>query len=90
MARTGKTHPEAEQTVNSYQQTYEKAYQQYEQTKNQVAQTARQVGQTTAEGVAKAAIWGFIALLLGAGAAAIGGFLATPKDIPARRRDAIP
>ena len=88
MARTGKTRPEAEQTVNSYEQTYQKAYQQYEQTKNQAAQTARQVGQSTAEGVTKAAIWGFFALLSGAVAAALGGYLATPKDIAARRSEA--
>ena len=87
MARTGKTRPEAEQTVNSYEQTYQKAYQQYEQTKNEAAQTARQVGQATAEGVTKAAIWGFFALLLGAAAAALGGYLATPKDIAVRRNE---
>lgn len=92
MARTGKTRPEAEQTVNSYERAYEKAYQQYDQTKTQAVQTARQVGQTTAEGVAKAAVWGFIALLLGAAAAALGGFLATPKDMPENvpvRRDVV-
>lgn len=84
MARTGKSRPEAEQTVASYQQTYEKAQVQYEQTKAQAAQKAREIGQKTADGVASAALWAFVALLLSAIAAAVGGYLATPKDIPAR------
>lgn len=84
MARTGKSRPEAEQTVASYQQTYEKARAQYEQTKAQAEQKAREVGQKTADGVASAALWAFVALLLSALAAAFGGYLATPKDIPAR------
>ena len=84
MARTGKSRPEAEQIVASYQQTYEKARVQYEQTKAQAEQKAREVGQQTADGVARAALWAFVALLLSAIAAAVGGYLATPKDIPAR------
>lgn len=89
MARTGKSRPEAEQTVASYQQTYEKARVQYEQTKVQAEQKAREVGQKTADGVASAALWAFVALLLSAIAAAIGGFLATPKDIPARTANSV-
>ncbi len=83
-ARTGKSREEAAQTVASYEQTYQKAQVQYEQTKAQAEQKAREVGQKTAEGVSKAALWAFVALLLSALAAAIGGYLATPKDIPAR------
>lgn len=45
--------------------------------------TARQVGQKTAEGVPSAALWAFGTLPLSAIAAAVGGYLATPKDIPA-------
>ncbi len=84
MARTGKTRPEAEATVASYQKTYEQAQAQYEQTKAQAAQTAREVGQRTADATSSAALWAFVALLLSAIAAAVGGFLATPKEIPAR------
>lgn len=84
MARTGKSRPEAEATVASYQQTYEKAAAQYEQTKAQAAQKAREIGQATADATASAALWAFVALLLSAVAAAVGGYLATPKDIPAR------
>jgi hypothetical protein len=84
MARTGKSRPEAEATVASYQKTYEQTQIQYEQTKVQAEQKAREVGQKTADGVASAAAWGFLALLLSAIAAAVGGYLATPKDILAR------
>ncbi len=84
MARTGQSRSEAEQTVASYQQTYERAQAQYEQTRAQAEQTAREVGQKTADGVASAALWAFVALLLSAIAAAVGGYLATPKDIPAQ------
>ena len=84
MARTGKSRPEAEATVASYQQTYEKAQVQYEQTKAQAEQKAREVGQKTADGVASAALWASLALLLSGLAAAVGGYLATPKDIPAQ------
>lgn len=81
VARTGKSREEAAQTVASYEKTYQQAQAQYEQTKAQAAQKAREIGQATAEGVTKAAIWAFIALLASGIAAAIGGFLATPRDL---------
>ena len=84
MARTGKTRPEAEATVASYQKTYEQAEAQYEQTKADAAQKAREIGQKTADATSSAALWAFVALLFSAVAAALGGFLATPKNIPAR------
>lgn len=84
MARTGKSRPEAEQTVASYERTYQQTRQKYEQTKAQAGQTAREVGEKTASGVAKAATSAFFALLLSAIAAAIGGYLATPRDLTTR------
>lgn len=84
MARTGKSRPEAEQTVASYEKTYQSARQQYEQTKAQAAQTAREVGQKTADTVSSAALWASLALVLSALAAALGGYLAAPKDILTR------
>jgi hypothetical protein len=36
------------------------------------------------DGVASAALWAFIVLLSSVMAAAVSGYLATPKDIPAR------
>lgn len=81
VARTGKSREEAAQTVDSYEKTYQQAQAQYEQTKAQAAQKAREIGQQTAEGVTKAAIWTFIALLASAIAAAAGGYLATPRDL---------
>ncbi len=89
MARTGKTRPEAEATVASYQKTYEQAQVQYEQTKAQAAEKARQIGQQTADATSSAALWAFVALLLSAVAAAVGGFLATPKPLPARTENTI-
>lgn len=84
MARTGKTRPEAEATVVSYEKTYQQLQTQYTQAKAKAEETARNVGQATADGVASAALWAFVALLLSAIAATLGGFLAMPKDIPAR------
>lgn len=84
MARTGKSRPEAEQTVASYERTYQQARQKYEQTKTQATQTAREAADKTASGVSKAALSGFFALLISALAAALGGYLATPRDIPVR------
>lgn len=81
MARTGKSRPEAEATVASYEKTYQQARAKYEQTKAQAAQTAREAGDKTASAVSKAAIWTFIVLLISALAAAIGGYLATPRDL---------
>ena len=85
MARTGKTRPEAQATVASYEKTYQQLQTQYAQAKVQAEQTTREVGQATADGVSSAALWAFAALLLSAIAATLGGYLATPKDIPARR-----
>jgi len=84
MARTGKSRPEAEATVASYERTYQQACQKYEQTKAQAGQTAREVGEKTASGVSKAAISAFFALLFSLIAAAIGGYLATPRDLTTR------
>lgn len=85
VARTGKTRPEAEQTVESYNQTYQAARQQYEQTKAAAEQKAREIGERTASTVSKAALSGFVALLLSAVAAAVGGSMATPRDVLSTR-----
>lgn len=88
MARTGKSRPEAEATVASYESTYQQARQKYEQTKAQASQTAREVGEKTASGVSKAATSAFFALLFGLLAAAVGGYLATPRDLTTRNTEA--
>jgi hypothetical protein len=48
--------------------------QNFQQTKNQTEQKAREVGDKAARGASRAALWGFIALLLGLLAAAWGGW----------------
>jgi hypothetical protein len=52
--------------------------------KAQAGQTAREVGEKTASGLAKAAISAFFALLVSLIAAAVGGYLAAPRDLTTR------
>lgn len=81
VARTGKSRPEAEATVDSYEKTYQQALAQYEETKAQAAQKTREIGQKTADGVASAALWTSLALIFSAFAGAAGGYLAAPNAI---------
>lgn len=70
---------EAEQKVSNYEQTYMQAQQQYQAAKAQVQQTVQQHGDTAQAGVTGAALGTFAMLLLGAGAAALGGGMGAPK-----------
>lgn len=72
MARTGTSREEATRTVENWIKTYERAT-------VEANQQARQAADTTAAAVAKASIWGFLALLIGAAAAGCGGVLGTPR-----------
>jgi hypothetical protein len=56
-------------------------YEQIRQQLQQLEQQARETGQQVAEAVSKAAIWAFIALLLGVITAAIGGKVGKPDVI---------
>lgn len=78
MARRGMSREEATRTVDNWVQTYER-------TTAQAARQTRQVADTTADAVAKASIWGFLALLIGAAAAACGGMFGTPRTPVAPR-----
>jgi polyhydroxyalkanoate synthesis regulator phasin len=64
---------EAERTLQNLEAEYQQAAQQVEQQAGQAAQAA-------AETVSSAALWSFIALLLGGLAAAGGGWLGAPRD----------
>lgn len=86
MARTGKSRPEAEATVASYEKSYQELYAKYEETKAQAEAKARELAQATAEATTSAALWAFAALLASAVAAAAGGFLATPHDVAVHPR----
>jgi hypothetical protein len=57
--------------------TVDRLDRQYQQTKTETKQKVRETGATAAKGVATAAWWSFIFLILGAVAAAYGGFLGT-------------
>lgn len=72
MARTDMSREEATRTVDNWIRTYERAT-------IEANQQARQMADTTADAVAKAAIWGFLALLIGAAAAGCGGIIGTPR-----------
>lgn len=53
-------------------------YQRVEQRLQRLEQDAERIAQETSDGAGKAAIWGFVALLLGAAAAALGGHVGKP------------
>lgn len=82
VARSGKTRPEAEQIVDRWIATAQQAKQKLAETKAQAEQKAREVGEATASGLSKASLLAFFGLLLGAGAAALGGRKATPAVLP--------
>jgi len=55
----------------------------------QTEQQAREVGDKAARGVSQAALWSFIALLLGAGVAAWGGSAAAPRYLVGTERTVV-
>jgi hypothetical protein len=69
----GMSPDEAESTLQNLESEYQQAAQEAEQQVGQAAQAA-------AETVSSAALWSFIALLLGAIAAAGGGWIGAPRD----------
>lgn len=76
----GMDREEAIQTVNNWQNAYQQAQARAEQLKQQAEAKARQLADRTAETVAKASLWGFFALLLGALASAFGGAFGRPRN----------
>jgi len=71
---TGVTREEAEAQLQELQSQYEEA-------RAAAEEQARQAAQATAEAVSQGAFWSFVALLLGAIAAAVGGLVGTPRDL---------
>ena len=78
---------EAERTVDQYIQRAQQASQQVQQTAGQAAQEVQQTAVSAADSVtaalSSAALWSFIAMVIGALAAAFGGATGTPHDLPA-------
>ena len=75
----GMSEEQANQALNQWEQ-------EFQHTKQQVEVKARQTGDAAAKGVAKTAMWGFIAMLLGAAAAAFGGYVGV-APLARRRTD---
>lgn len=81
MRRTGKSRAEAEQVVDNWIATAKQAQAKYQEVKREAEVKAREAGDKAAAGLSKAAIFAFIGLVLGAGAAALGGRQAVPRDV---------
>jgi hypothetical protein len=73
MSRTGKSRPDSEQVVNSFQQTYQQAQAKVQQMTEQAKAQAQQAADATRKAAAKGALAATLALVLGALAAAFGG-----------------
>lgn len=78
VARTDLSRPEAERTVDGWWQTFQSTRAGVAEAGRQAAAEVRQVAERTAEGVSKVAFWTFVAMLLGAGAGALGGWFGSP------------
>jgi polyhydroxyalkanoate synthesis regulator phasin len=74
--QTGITREEAETRVQQLETQYQDALAAAEQ-------QAQQAAQATAETVSQGSFWSFVALLLGAVAAALGGWMGAPRELPA-------
>lgn len=83
VARTDMSEAEARQTVIEYEQAVRDATERIEETARQAGETAVQTADDAVAVVGRAALWSFIAMLVGALAAAGGGYLGAPHDLPA-------
>ncbi len=77
----GMTPQEANATVARWDTTYQQTAARYEQFKVDAEMQVRETGAGAADAVAKAALWTFVMLLLGAGAALFGGMMGAPRDM---------
>ena len=77
MKRTGKSRAEAQQTVDSWIKTYQQASIKLEQAKKEAEVKARQVADDAASAASKAALFGFLGLLIGVVASGYGAKLGT-------------
>lgn len=83
VARTDLSEAEAQEAVNQWENQYEQARQQITQTAESVREGAPDVAEDAADYVGSAALIAFFALLLGGIAAAVGGAVGSPEDLPA-------
>jgi hypothetical protein len=83
VAQTDLTEAEAREAVNQWESQYEQARQQVTQTAESVREGAPTVAEDAANYIGTAALIAFFALLLGVAAAAVGGAVGSPEDLPA-------
>jgi hypothetical protein len=83
VAQTDLTEAEAREAVNRWEQQYEQARQEVTQAAESVREGAPEVAEDAADYVGTAALIAFFALLLGVAAAAFGGVVGSPEDLPA-------
>ncbi|MBN8822029.1 MAG: hypothetical protein J0I82_08390 [Spirosoma sp.] len=77
MKRSGKSRAESEQIVDNWISAYKQAVTKFEQTKQDAEVKARQAADATASTASKAALFGFIGLLIGVVASGYGAKLGT-------------
>lgn len=77
MKRTGKTRPEAEQTVDGWINTYKQAVVKLDQTRKEAVIQARHAADAAASAASKAALFGFLGFLMGVIAAGYGAKMGT-------------
>jgi hypothetical protein len=82
-ARTGKSDAEAAQIVDNWIATLQKVPGQLGQAAQQAGQTAAHVTEQVTGALGQAAAWAFVAMVLGVIAAALGGSVGTPQEVPA-------
>lgn len=87
MKRTGKSRAESERTVDNWINTYKQAAVKFEQTKKDAEIQARHTADDAASAGSKAAIFGFIGLLIGAVAAGYGAKMGTDSKDDHNRYD---
>ena len=79
--RTELSQSEATQTVQQFERQLQQVN--LQRIGQQAGETAEQVGGTVAATLSRAAFWAFISMLIGVIAAAIGGAVGVPRDLPA-------
>lgn len=79
--RTGKSREEANRMIDNWESSFENLKQESKQTVRKAEQKAREVSDSVASAISKASIFMFIGLVLGAGAAAVGGKVGEPHDV---------
>lgn len=87
MKRTGKSRAEAEQTVDNWINSYQQARTKFAQTSQQAEVKAREVADNAASAGSKAAIYGFLGLIIGAVAAGFGAKMGTDSKDDYSRLD---